>query len=42
MKNQEWQEISEETFGKLFGKSAVKRTQYNGLKRNIDFISNKK
>jgi epoxyqueuosine reductase len=40
MKNQEWQEISEETFGKLFGKSAVRRTQYNGLKRNIDFISN--
>lgn len=42
MKNQDWQEISEETFGKLFGKSAVKRTKYNGLKRNIDFISNKK
>jgi epoxyqueuosine reductase len=42
MKNQDWLEISEETFGKLFGKSAVKRTKYNGLKRNIDFISNKK
>lgn len=36
-KNQ-WQEITEETFKKVFSKSAVKRTKYNGLLRNVKFI----
>ncbi|MCD6066860.1 MAG: tRNA epoxyqueuosine(34) reductase QueG [Bacteroidetes bacterium] len=36
----EWQEITEETFKKVFGKSAVKRTKYEGLKRNISFLKN--
>lgn len=36
----EWQEITEEVFAKMFKKSPVKRTGYNGLKRNIDFITN--
>jgi epoxyqueuosine reductase len=31
-------EITEETFGKIFKKSAVKRTGYKGLRRNIEFI----
>jgi epoxyqueuosine reductase len=31
-------EITEEAFGKIFKKSAVKRTGYKGLRRNIDFI----
>ena len=31
-------EITEEVFGKIFKKSAVKRTGYKGLKRNIEFL----
>ena len=34
--NKDWQNIEEGTFSKLFKNSAVKRTKYNGLKRNID------
>jgi epoxyqueuosine reductase len=40
MKKVDWQELTEETFNRVFGKSAVKRTGFLGLKRNIDFISN--
>ena len=35
---QEWKELSEETFAEIFRKSAVKRTKYAGLKRNIEFV----
>ena len=35
---QEWTEISEETFGAIFKNSAVKRTKYKGLKRNLEFL----
>ena len=38
----EWTEITEDVFAKTFQKSAVKRTKYTGLKRNIDFVSNNK
>jgi epoxyqueuosine reductase len=38
--NEFWKEITEETFHKIFKKSPIKRTKYNGLKRNIDFINN--
>ena len=34
----DWQEITEDTFKKVFKNSAVKRTKFNGLKRNIDFL----
>lgn len=34
----DWQEITEETFSRVFSKSAVKRTKFSGLKRNIDFL----
>lgn len=34
----DWQEISEETFNVVFKNSAVKRTKYKGLRRNLDFI----
>lgn len=34
----DWQEITDETFGKVFKKSAVKRTKLSGLQRNISFI----
>lgn len=37
----DWHEITEETFRKVFKKSAVKRTKLAGLKRNIDFIKSK-
>lgn len=40
MKLEDWTEISEEIFKKLFKNSPIKRTKYNGLKRNIDFIIN--
>lgn len=39
MSKREWQEITEEVFQTLFRKSAVKRTKFNGLKRNIEFVS---
>jgi len=35
----EWVEITQETFSKVFQKSAVKRTKFDGLKRNIEFVS---
>jgi len=34
----DWIELTEETFKKVFPKSAVKRTKYEGLKRNIQFL----
>jgi epoxyqueuosine reductase len=36
--NKEWEELTEEVFEKAFEGSALKRTKYKGLKRNIDFI----
>lgn len=38
----DWEDITEEIFGKLFKNSAVKRTKYNGLKRNLEFINKPK
>ncbi len=38
----DWEELNRETFNKVFKKSAVKRTKYEGLKRNIKFINMKK
>ena len=34
----DWEELTEETFKVIFKNSAVKRTKYAGLKRNIDFL----
>ena len=34
----DWQEITKETFNEIFRKSAVKRTKFEGLKRNINFL----
>ena len=36
--NDEWYEITEETFSVIFKNSALKRTKYKGLKRNLEFI----
>jgi epoxyqueuosine reductase len=38
MSREEWNEITEETFNKIFKNSAVKRTGYKGLTRNLNFI----
>jgi epoxyqueuosine reductase len=38
MSKAEWEALSEEQFKKLFKNSAVKRTKYSGLKRNIEFL----
>lgn len=39
MTKNEWEEMTEEVFGVLFKNSAIKRTKYQGLKRNIKFLS---
>ena len=38
MNKKDWEEITAEIFGKVFQKSAVKRTKLTGLQRNISFI----
>lgn len=38
MSKKDWHEITEETFHAVFKNSAVKRTKYEGLRRNIDFL----
>jgi len=38
MTKKDWEEITEDTFKKVFKNSAVKRTKYSGLTRNIKFL----
>ena len=38
LSKKEWQEMSKEFYDELFKRSAVKRTKYSGLKRNIEFL----
>ncbi|TGV00915.1 tRNA epoxyqueuosine(34) reductase QueG [Flavivirga rizhaonensis] len=38
MTKKDWEEITEDTFKKVFQKSAVKRAKFSGLKRNIEFL----
>ena len=38
MSRKDWEEITQEVFQKVFRKSAVKRTGFNGLQRNIRFL----
>lgn len=38
--NVEWKEITREVFEQVFERSALKRTRFEGLKRNIDFVTN--
>ena len=38
LNKKDWEEITEDTFRKVFKNSAVKRTKYSGLKRNINFL----
>ena len=38
MDRKDWEEITEETFERVFKNSAVKRAKFSGLKRNIHFL----
>jgi epoxyqueuosine reductase len=38
MSKKDWEEITEETFKTVFKNSPLKRTKFQGLKRNIDFL----
>jgi epoxyqueuosine reductase len=38
MTSKDWEEITEDVFRKVFKNSAVKRTKFSGLKRNINFL----
>ena len=38
MTKSDWTELTQEVFSKIFSKSAVKRTKFKGLKRNIAFL----
>jgi epoxyqueuosine reductase len=42
MKKPEWQQLDQPTFNQLFKTSAVKRTGYKGLTRNLEFLKIKK
>jgi epoxyqueuosine reductase len=35
----DWKEMTKEVFEKVFSKSAVKRTKFEGLQRNINFVT---
>ncbi|MEM6844741.1 MAG: tRNA epoxyqueuosine(34) reductase QueG [Bacteroidota bacterium] len=39
MTKADWEELTEDVFRKVFQKSAVKRTKFTGLKRNIRFVN---
>ncbi len=38
MTKKDWEEITQEVFSQIFKKSAVKRTKFTGLNRNINFL----
>src|SRR6187399_2873086 len=38
MSNADWKEMTEEVFEDLFSKSAVKRTGWKGIQRNMEFV----
>jgi epoxyqueuosine reductase len=40
MNTGDWNDITEDVFQKVFKNSAVKRTKFSGLKRNIEFLRN--
>jgi epoxyqueuosine reductase len=42
MNQEKWKELTEESYKKLFKGSAVIRTKFRGLTRNIRFVSNEK
>jgi epoxyqueuosine reductase len=38
MTKKDWEDITEDTFKKVFKNSAVKRTNFSGMERNIKFL----
>ena len=34
----DWEALTEESFRKIFGKTAVKRSKFNGVQRNLNFL----
>ena len=42
MEKSEWEEITADVFQDIFRKSAVKRTKFEGLKRNIKYVASTK
>jgi epoxyqueuosine reductase len=40
MKENDWKDLTEEVFSKVFKDSPLKRTKWKGMKRNIDFLNN--
>ncbi len=40
IKNEDWEEMTAEIFAKVFKDSPIKRTKYEGFKRNLDFLKN--
>lgn len=40
-REREWREITRDVFGEIFRRSAVKRTGYEGLKRNLAYLARK-
>lgn len=41
MSKADWDDLTEDIFREIFKNSAVKRTKFNGLKRNIAYLSNR-
>ena len=42
MSKKDWEEITQEVFQRMFRKSALKRTNYGGIKRNISYLNRNK
>jgi epoxyqueuosine reductase len=40
MKEKDWLEMTEENFKEIFKDSPIKRTKFQGIKRNLSFIQN--
>jgi epoxyqueuosine reductase len=38
MSKKDWEEITDETFKKVFKNTALKRTKFEGIQRNINFL----
>lgn len=35
----EWEDLTEDSFKKIFGNSSLRRSKFNGIKRNLNFLS---
>ncbi|HUM48038.1 MAG TPA: tRNA epoxyqueuosine(34) reductase QueG, partial [Chitinophagales bacterium] len=42
MKHSDWEELTEETYQHLFKDSPLKRARFEGIKRNISFLTAEK